>query len=148
MGSTHSNLLFHLIFRTRKSSALIDPTIQKVLYPYIDGIVKGEKADLLAIGGIEDHIHLLIRLRPTHHIPDIVRRIKGNSSKWINEKWADRERFAWQRGYGIFSVSESNSMSIKKYIDRQEAHHKRMSFRHEYLIPLEKHPIEFDENFL
>jgi len=127
---------------------LIDSQLEEELFPYIGGIVKREGGVLLAIGGMEDHLHLLIRLRPSHQISEVVRRIKGNSSRWVNEKRGRQTQFKWQRGYGIFTVGESNAKAVARYILHQKEHHQRQPFRQEYLSLLEKHRVEYDEAFL
>jgi REP element-mobilizing transposase RayT len=102
MAGTFSDLLFHIVFSTKDRIALIDDTLQEDLYKYIGGIVRGQKGILIEIGGMSDHIHLLVRLKPTHCIADFVREVKSGSSKWVNEeKWKLR-KFGWQDGYGRF----------------------------------------------
>ena len=144
MSSTHSHLLFHLVFRTGHGRPLINPAFGPELHAYLAGIVKADGEQVLAIGGMEDHVHLLMRLRPSHQISEVVRRIKGGSSKWINDKGVCPQRFHWQRGYGIFSVSQSNMQFVKNYILSQKEHHRRYSFRQEYVALLEKHGLDVD----
>ncbi len=112
------------------------------------GIAKEHKSVLLRSGGIEDHVHLLLKIHPSFAIADTVKLVKGNSSRWINKNHKVSARFEWQRGYGAFSVSESMSDMVKRYIENQETHHQRQSFEDEYFDILRKHKIEFDERYV
>jgi putative transposase len=140
MSHTFSQLLFHFVFSTHCREELIGPDLRAVLYPYIEGIVQSEGGVLLSIGGMPEHVHLLIRLKPAIFIPDFLRAIKAGSSGWINK----RSRFAWQEGYGAFSVSESAAKTVHQYIQNQEEHHRKRSFEEEWISLLERHGIEFD----
>jgi len=144
MAGTFSNLNFHIIFSTKHRDAVITPELEKELYPYIAGIIKGEGAILLKIGGTENHVHLIARLKPTHDIPDILKKIKANSSKWINKQQKINGRFSWQLGYGIFSVSESQLPNTIKYVGNQKEHHHRATFKEEFIRFLEKNGIQYD----
>jgi len=106
------------------------------------------QVELLRAGGIEDHVHLLLKVHPSLSIADTVKLIKGNSSRWINDNQKVSARFEWQRGYGAFSVSESMSDVVKRYIDNQEQHHRQQTFKDEYFSLLRKHKIEFDERYV
>jgi putative transposase len=147
MPNTYTNLLFHIVYSTKYRKPLIQPSWQDELYGYMGGIIRAEKGILLVAGGIEDHVHLLAKLPPTIAVSDMLRLIKANSSKWANER-PDVSYFEWQAGYGAFSVSESNVPSVRKYIDSQEEHHRKQSFRDEYLALLRRHNIEFDERYV
>ncbi len=127
---------------------LIKPEIRKQLYPYFGGIIRAEKGKLIKIGGTANHVHLLAKLPPTIGISEMMRRLKGNSSKWINEKKFNQIRFAWQRGYAAFTVSESVWMEVSRYIENQEEHHKNMTFKEELILLLKKHHVEYDEKYL
>ena len=144
MSHTFSQLLYHLVFSTRNRKALIDPGLRDDLYPYIAGAVRNERGTLLAIGGMPDHVHLLVRLKPVVCLPDLLRSVKANSSGWIHERPDAPPGFAWQEGYGAFTVSESVAGTVCRYIDQQEKHHRRRSFEEEWIGLLEKHGIEFD----
>lgn len=147
MGSTLSNLLYHIVFHTKNNKPFLQ-NIKNELYQYIAGIVKGEDGKLVAINGISDHIHIVVLLRPKYSISEIVKKIKGNSSKWINENQKIAGHFSWQTGYGVFSVSQSQLPVLINYIKNQENHHKIKTFKEEYIAFLEKHDIEFDEKYL
>ncbi len=131
----------HVIFSTRERRPTIVPAIRDDLHAYVRGIARNYNVDLLAIGGVADHVHLLIDLPPKLALADCVRALKANSSKWMNE---NGRRFAWQRGYAAFSVSESNLQAVSEYIRAQETHHGKRSFEEELKILFEKHGIKFD----
>jgi REP-associated tyrosine transposase len=131
----------HLVFSTAGRRRTIDKAIQRNLWAYLAGICRNHGMFVNTIGGTEDHVHLLIELPPILSIAKAVLLIKSNSSKWMKEK---RRGFAWQKGYGSFSVSASNVRTVLRYIDNQEAHHRRMSFEDEFLRLLKRHRVEFD----
>ena len=149
MGHTFSNLLNHIVFSTKGRKNLLYKDIRDSLFSYICGIAKAENCQIIKIGGIEDHIHILIKLKPSLAPSDFVRKIKANSSKWIHEQYPNLKDFSWQSGFSCFSVSESAKESVISYIDKQEEHHKRIPFKDELKIFLKKHGIKFDsEHFL
>ena len=148
MPGTYTNLLYHLVFSTKNRIALVTAGIREDLYKYIGGIVRGEKGKLLEIGGMPDHVHLLVKLRPTITVSEMLNRIKAKSSKWINEEKAKLRKFGWQEGYAAFSVSESQVGRVRAYIRDQELHHKRQSFQDEFRALLDKHSIEYEERYL
>jgi len=127
---------------------MINSNIREDLYRYIGGIIKGEKGILLEIGGKPDHIHLFLKLNPTHEMSEIMRKVKGSSSKWINEQKRLKRKFSWQSGYGAFSVSESRATIVSLYIKDQEKHHKTLSFKDEFVKLLKHHHIEYDDQYL
>ncbi len=144
MSHTFSLLLYHVVFSTQDREAMIDPKLRDEIQPYIAGIVRNERCSLLAIGGMPDHVHLLVRAKPTVLLADLVRSIKANSSRWVHERADLPRRFGWQEGYGAFSVSQSSAARICRYIQNQEEHHRRRTFEEEWVGLLEKHGIEFD----
>ncbi len=148
MSSTHTNLLFHVVYSTKYRHNLITTELQSRLYEYVGGIVREQKGVLLEMGGIQDHVHLLAKLSPTIAISDVLRIIKANSSKWVNETFELSRPFAWQRGFGAFSVSASNTDEVSHYIRNQEQHHRKLTFREEYRLFLSRHGIEFNEKYL
>ena len=148
MSATFTHLLYHLIFSTKYRLHLINDEIKAPLYEYIGAIVRGEKGTLLAIGGMPDHVHLLVRLAPDCPVSGILRSIKANTSRWANERFRPEGGFRWQRGYGAFSVSESQAPVVRGYIDRQEEHHSRFTLREELATLLNRHGIQYDERFL
>ncbi len=148
MARTYANLIYHIVFSTKNRDPLIKPELEVELYKYIGGIINGEGAILLKIGGTENHIHLATRLKQTHSIPDFSRKIKANSSKWINENNKTDSRFSWQGGYGIFSVSESQLENLIDYIANQKKHHHRKEFKEEFIQLLEKHKVKYELEYL
>ena len=148
MASTFTNLLYHAVFSTKDRVPAIHEGVRERLYEYMGGIIRGERGVLLEIGGVPDHVHLLMKLKSDMAIAEIVRLIKSNSSKWLNDSNGPTGRFEWQTGYGAFSVSESQVRKVRKYIQTQESHHAKVSFRDELIALLEKHGIEYDERYL
>ncbi len=148
MAGTHSNLLNHIVFSTKGRLNLISGAFEEELYRYITGIIQGEGAKLFKIGGTENHIHIVTKLKPSHFIPDFLKRIKANSSKWINDHNKIEGRFSWQVGYGIFSVSESQLPYVVSYVENQKSHHKHQLFEDEFVQLLDKHGIDYDPKYL
>ena len=127
---------------------LIQKNWKEELYKYICGIVNGKEQKVYAIGGVADHIHILLSIKPNVALSDLVRDIKANSSKWINEKGFVKGKFMWQEGFGAFSYSQSQLDTIIAYINNQEHHHRKKTFRDEYLELLEKFNVGYDEKYL
>ncbi|NBB94311.1 MAG: IS200/IS605 family transposase [Planctomycetes bacterium] len=114
----------------------------------IGGICGKQQAKLLAANGFEDHVHMLVSIRPKEAVADLVRNVKSNTSSWIHNTVAGRDDFAWQSGYSVFSVSRSAMDEVKSYIERQATHHREMSFEEELLALLERHGIEYDPRYV
>ena len=148
MSSTHHGILVHIVFSTKLRFPLLHDDWRDELFAYIGGTVRKHKATILKSGGIADHIHLLAKIHPAYAISETVNLIKANSSRWINQQRKIDTRFEWQRGYGVFSVSQSMVASVKDYLANQAEHHKTQSFREEYLTLLTKHRIEFDDQYV
>jgi REP element-mobilizing transposase RayT len=148
MSGTYTNLIFHIIFSTKHRTPIILDNFKDELHAYIGGIAKGEGTLLLCIGGMPDHLHMMIRIKPIHSLSELMQRIKGKSSKWINQKRYTRSKFYWQSGYGAFSVSESQLSKLKEYIQNQTDHHKGKTFKEEFISILEKHKIEYDSEYI
>jgi REP element-mobilizing transposase RayT len=148
MATTFSNLLYHIVYSTKDRIPSIEGDLREPLYEYIGGIIRGERGILLEIGGVPDHVHLLAKFKTDIAVSMMVQKIKGNSSGWVNERPGRMERFEWQAGYGIFSVSESLVDKVRRYIRNQEKHHKKVSFKDELISLLKKHGIPYDERYL
>ena len=146
--STHHGILLHFIFSTKYRKPYLAEDWRDDLFAYIGGIVADHKATLLKAGGIEDHVHLLLRIHPQYAISKTVQLLKANSSKWINDQRKLVGRFEWQRGYGAFSVSQSMADVVKEYIASQREHHREQTFEMEYVGFLQKHCIEFDPEYV
>jgi putative transposase len=146
--STYTSLTYHVIFSTKYRTPSIDAAWKGELYPYIGGIIRGEKGQLLEIGGTNDHVHILAGFHPTVAVSFMLQHIKGNSSKWVNDQKMARNRFEWQAGYGAFTVSQSQVPTVRQYIQQQEEHHKKQSFKDEFLDFLKRHNIDYDPKYV
>jgi REP element-mobilizing transposase RayT len=147
---THSYRLhyFHLIWSTKQRLPHIAPDVQSRLYPYLGAITRNHSGKLLEIGGMSDHVHLLIELSLLDKFSHFIRDLKASSSQWIHKNFPSLHDFAWQEGYGSFSVSYSALQDVQKYIQNQEQHHATMSFEEEYLKFLKHHHVKYDERFV
>ena len=148
MANTYTQIYITIVFAVKGRMNLINKNIEEELYKYITGIVNNRDHKLLQINGDRDHIHVLINLRPKQSISDLVRDIKSNSSKFINEKKWFTGKFHWQSGFGAFSYSESQISSVIKYISEQKEHHKRKTFKDEYVELLKQFGIDFENKYL
>jgi REP element-mobilizing transposase RayT len=146
--SSHHGILLHVVFSTKYRKPVLQDDWRDDLFAYIGGTIRDHKATLLQSGGIEDHVHLLIKIHPQFAIASTVQLLKANSSRWINEGDKTRSKFQWQSGYGAFSVSQSMVDTVKRYISNQKAHHQKLSFQDEYLAILKKHQIDFDARYV
>ncbi len=147
MASTLTNLLYHLVFSTKGRLPLIGAEIQQPLHDYMGGIIRNQGGKTLEIGGMPDHVHCLARLPARKAVSDILRALKSDSSGWVNRKRPD-DRFAWQTGYGAFTVSQSQVEKVRRYIRTQAEHHREKSFKEEFRALLEKHGVEYNEEYL
>lgn len=148
MANTFTKIYLHIVFAVQNRISLIQPEWKNELYKYITGIVQNNKHKLIAINGVANHIHIAVGYKPHQLIPDLLQDIKGNSSKWINDKKFVRGKFNWQAGYGAFSFSHSHIDRVCDYITYQEKHHKKKSLREEYIELLKKYEVTFDERFV
>jgi REP element-mobilizing transposase RayT len=148
MSSTLTNLLYHIVFSTKNREPIITTPIRAELYKYIGGIVRGEGGTLLEIGGMPDHVHLVVRFKAEPSVATMVKIIKSKSSKWLNEQPKRPGRFEWQRGYAAFTVSVSQLAGVRTYVKNQEQHHRHKTFQDELRLLLEKHGVEYDERYL
>jgi REP element-mobilizing transposase RayT len=147
MSSTHASLYCHAVFSTKDRIPLIAAPWRADLHAYVGGILRSLGAVAEAVGGIDDHVHVLASLKPKHRLCDIVREIKAGSSQWIH-KTVGLPEFRWQDGYGAFSVSASRLEAVRYYVLQQEMHHCRYSFQEEYLRLLQSSGVSFDEKYL
>ncbi|MFN9884162.1 MAG: IS200/IS605 family transposase [Bacteroidota bacterium] len=148
MANTYSQIYLQIVFSVKGRQNLISKNWKEELYKYICGIVNGKEQKVYAIGGVADHIHILVSIKPTIALSDLVRDIKANSSKWINEKGFIKGKFQWQEGFGAFSYAHSQLDIIIAYINNQEQHHLKKTFRDEYTELLQKFDVQYDENYL
>lgn len=148
MPGTFSQIYIQVVFAVKGRENLIGKAWEDDLHKYIAGIIKGKNQKSIIVNGMPDHIHVFIGLKPSMLISDLVRDIKNNSSKWINDNKLIQGKFQWQEGYGAFSYSHSHIENVYNYILNQEEHHKVKSFREEYIDFLKKFEIEHDEKYL
>ncbi len=148
MANTYTQIHLQFVFAVKYRNGLIHASFKEELYKYISGIIKENNHKLLAINGMPDHLHIFIGMRPSQSISDLLQDIKGSSSKWINEKKFLKVKFEWQEGYGAFSYSKSHVNNVISYIQNQENHHKKETFREEYLKFLKVFEIEYDERYI
>jgi REP element-mobilizing transposase RayT len=148
MANTYSQIYIQTVFAVDGRLSLIRADFREELFKYITGIVRNKKQKLIAINGMSDHVHVLIGLKPAMALADLVRDIKADSSDFINRKKWVRGRFSWQEGYGAFSYGHSQLDTIIRYIQNQEQHHRRRSFKDEYLTWLKKFEVPFEEKYI
>lgn len=146
MGSTYYSLHYHVVFSTRDRAPMIEKAWMDRLHGYLGGTVKGLGGVPHAIGGVEDHVHLLIGLKTTHCIADFMRDLKSQSSVWAQENLY--ERFGWQEGYAVFTVGRDGLTGIEKYIRNQVEHHRKHDFIEELKALLKKEGVAYDERYL
>ena len=146
MPSAYTQNYYHAVFSTKHRANLITEDLEARLYSFLGGIVRDLRCTLIAVNGMPDHVHLLIRYRPDLSHSELLQQIKGRSSRWINETFPGVSHFSWQEGYGGFTVSRSGVPAVEAYISRQKEHHLRQDFREEFLELLRLHGIEFDPN--
>lgn len=148
MANTYTQIYIQVVFAVQGRQNLIQPECKDELYKYIAGIIRNHEQKLLVINGVADHIHLLLGLKPNIALSDLVREIKANSSKFINEKGWIKGKFNWQEGFGAFSYGHSQLDSIISYIQNQEKHHQEKSFKDEYLSLLRKFDVAFQDKYI
>lgn len=148
MPQSLSSILIHLIFSTKHRESFISPEIEVELHPYMAKIFRALKSPALAIDGTRDHIHSLFALSRVITIADVVEEVKTESSKWIKTKGLEFRNFHWQSGYGAFSIGQSQVASVKRYIQSQKEHHRRVTFQDEFRKFLKRYEIEYDERYV
>lgn len=148
MPRSYTNLIYHIVFSTKNRRPLISAEREERLYDYIGGTIRGLGGIALKINGVEDHVHLLAKLRPDRAVSDVLRDLKSNSSGWMHDVFPDASDFSWQNGYGAFTVSESQVEAVANYIARQKQHHGKESFEHEFVALLQKNGIDFEMRYL
>jgi REP element-mobilizing transposase RayT len=148
MANTYTQIHLHVVFAVKYRRGVIQSDWQEQLYRYITGIVQGCGHKVLAINGMQDHVHLFFGMRPTQALSELMKQVKGGSAKWINENHLVLGRFAWQEGYGAFSYSRSQKEAVIMYINQQKEHHKTRTFREEYQEMLRKFEVDYQEQFV
>ena len=148
MANTYTALYYHIVFSTKHRQCWISPEIEQRVWAYLGGIAKKNGMHPIQIGGIEDHVHCLLGAPAILAPAKIAQFIKGGSSGWIQETFPQLHGFAWQDGYGAFTVSKSNIPDVSGYIGNQREHHRTVSYQEEYLAFLQRHGIDFDERYV
>jgi putative transposase len=148
MPSSYTSLYYHVVFSTKHRQPMLDEPLASQTHEYLGGAVRGCGGESIVVGGMPDHVHLLVRVPPATALADLLREIKANSSKWIHQSHPDRSEFAWQTGYGAFTVSQSGLERVKGYILNQANHHQTMSFEQEFQLILQKHHVSYDPSYL
>ena len=148
MPGTFTRLLYHIMFSTKHRANLIAADVQPRLHEYLGGIIRGERGIAHEIGGVADHVHLLIQWRTDETLATLMRRLKSNSSRWLHADFPTMRGFAWQEGYAAFTVSPSQFETVRQYIRNQAAHHRQRGFVEELKALLEVHGIEYDDRYL
>ncbi len=145
MSHTFTTSYFHCVFSTKERRASIPAELQPRIWSYIGGIAKQNGFKAISIGGVEDHVHILLSLPPTMPLSKAVQLLKGGSSKWIHDNLPTMKLFSWQQGYAAFSIGVSDIERTTAYISKQKSHHKRIDYREEILLFLKRHNINYDE---
>jgi REP element-mobilizing transposase RayT len=148
MSHSFVTSLYHCVFSTKGRRRLITPDLQNRLWPYLGGIARENRMTALTIGGVDDHIHLLLALPSTLPIAKAMQLIKGGSSVWIHDTFPEHRYFSWQEGYGAFSIGISQVEHTTAYIQSQADHHRKRTFQEEFVSFLKKHGMEYNEQYL
>jgi REP-associated tyrosine transposase len=148
MPQSYTCLLYHLVFSTKDREPWLQAGLRPRLWEYLSGAIRGEGGFCLLANGVVDHVHLLARLRQDKAVSEVLRSIKANSSGWIHDAFPKLRGFHWQDGYGAFTVSQSQTEMVRRYIANQHAHHRKLTFQEEFLTLLKAHEIEYDERYL
>jgi putative transposase len=148
MANTYTSLHYHLIFSTKNRERWISQDIEQRIWEYLGGIARQNDMKALQVGGIEDHVHLVVGISPTLAVSKALQLLKGGSCKWIHDTFPNLAHFGWQDGYGAFTVSRSQLPEVINYVAHQREHHRTRPFQEEYRTFLEKHGIEYDERYV
>jgi putative transposase len=148
MSNIYTQIHLQFIFAVKYRTGIIRNSWKEDLNKYITGIVQQKNHRMITINGVQDHIHILVGMRPTQSISDLLKDIKAGSSRWINDNKLVQGKFEWQEGYGAFSYSRDELEDVIYYIKNQEVHHQKVSFREEYIGLLQKFKIEYDEKYI
>jgi putative transposase len=148
MAHSYTNLLYHLVFSTKERQPWLDVAIRPAMFKYLGGILKDQGGTPLIVNGVDDHVHILTKLRPDRSLSHVMSDIKSRSSAWVHRTYPGLEAFSWQAGYGAFTVSQSRVEAVHTYIENQEEHHRRKPFQDELRELLRRHGQEVDESLL
>ncbi len=148
MANTYTQIYIMFVFSVKNRQKLIADKYEQEIHKYISSIVQAHSQKLICINGTNDHIHILVSIKPNVSMSDLMKEVKANSSKWINEKKWFKGKFFWQKGFGAFSYSHSQLNDVRKYINNQKEHHKSISFEDEYKKLLNSFAIDYDEKYI
>lgn len=148
MANTYTQIHIQLVFAVQNRASLIKDSWKNEMYKYMTGIIQNKDHKMLQINSMPDHIHILIGLRPTQALAELVKVVKQESTNWINDQKFTPKKFNWQEGYGAFSYTKSDVPRVIKYIQNQENHHREIKFLDEYVEMLKVHEIDYDEKYL
>jgi putative transposase len=148
MANTYTQIHIQCVFAVKFRQSMICPEWKESLHKYITGIVRNHGQKMIAINSMPDHLHLFFGLRPTQSLSDLMKVVKGDSSEWINEQKFNGSKFRWQDGYGAFSYSRSQLKAVALYIENQEHHHRKKTFREEYKEILDRFEVQYDERYI
>ena len=148
MANTYTQIHIHAVFAVKNRQSLIKNSWKDDLYRYITGIIQNQNHKVLQINGMPDHVHILFGMRPTQSLSELMKFVKQDSSRWINQNAFINGRFSWQAGFGAFSYSKSDISRVIRYIQHQEEHHKTASFQEEYLKLLSDFNIDYDQRYI
>jgi len=148
MAQSYCNLIYHIVFSTKDRQPWLRDDVRARTYEYLGGAVRKEGGVALVVNGTADHVHIMARLRQDKAVADVLRDIKSNSSGWIHTTFAHLQEFRWQAGYGASTVSASHIEKVRHYIQKQEDHHKKRSFKEEFIALLDAHGIEYDKRYV
>ena len=148
MANTYAQIYIQTVFIVQDRECLLQKEWREDLYKYMTGIVQNRGNKLIQVGGVADHVHLFVGLKPAESVADLMKWVKGDSSEWVNENKLLKRKFQWQAGYGAFSYAHSQLDAVCKYIQNQEEHHKKHTFMEEYLDFLTKFEVPYDERYI
>lgn len=148
MANTYHQIFLQTIFAVKNRNATIDKSWEGKLYAVIGNLINESNCKTIIVNGVNDHVHCFFGLKPALSISELMKAVKSKSSKYINDNKLTKSRFEWQEGYGVFSYGQSQVEDVFRYIQKQEEHHKKQSFRDEYLNLLRKFKVEYDEQFI
>ncbi|WP_027419628.1 IS200/IS605 family transposase [Crocinitomix catalasitica] len=148
MANTYTQLYFHIVICVKSRRCLIAEDWEVELHKYMTGIITNRNQKLMIINGVQNHVHLLIGTKPDCNLSDLIRDVKSHSSKWVNEKGFLNKKFEWQLGFGGFTVSQRGVKYVIKYIENQKEHHKKKSFKEEYIALLEHYEVEYKKEYI
>jgi REP element-mobilizing transposase RayT len=148
MPQSLSFVLVHIIFSTKDRRPVLNDSVRTELHAYLATVARHGKCECYRVGSVSDHVHIAIRLARTKNVSELVEELKSSSSRWLKTKSPELSKFAWQRDYGAFSVGPADLEGLIRYIDKQETHHRNVTFQDEFRAFLKKYGVEFDERYL